>query len=364
MPGKSKENISSVELWAAMFILITAVAMTALFGTHARNQSWISVIIATIFSLVFALIYTHLSDSNSGKSIVEIGELLLGKWGGKFIGLLYAWFTFEICSFIMRDNLQMTSTVALHNTPSIVIAITAIIMALWITYEGIETICRLSTFVIPFLVSFLLIAFILLSKDFNFNNFLPLTDIKWRKVMYSGLHGSIHPLSMPALFVMIFPSLTKKGQAKVPTLFAVAAAGLVILLANIMYILVLGPLVPKLSYPGYTAYSYIEVADFIDRAELLFYTLFLVMNILELSIAFYVSALCLAKVFGINNYRVLLIPLGFLVVEWTFVFTKNNAEFLKFVVYTYSWYAMIYEVLIPLFLLILSAIRKRKKSAA
>jgi spore germination protein KB len=364
MPGKSKEKISSTELWAAMFILITSVAMSAPIGALAGNQSWISTIIAIIIALGFALVYTHLSDSNSGKSIIEIGELLFGKWGGKIIGFLYAGFCLEISSYVMKDNWQMTSTVALHRTPIIVIAITAIIVVLWITYEGIETIGRLSTFVIPFLVSFLGIAFILLIKDFNFNNFLPITVIEWRKVLYSGIQTSIHPLSVTAIFTMIFPSLTKRGQAKAPGLYAVAAAGLLILFTNTIYLLALGPLVPKLTYPGYTAYSYIEVADFIDRAEILFYTLFLVMNILELSIAFYVAALCLAKVFGINNYRVLLIPLGFIVVEWSTIIVKNHAEHIRVVTYTYPWYAMIYEFFIPILLLIFSAIRKRKKASA
>lgn len=364
MARKRKERISSVELWASMFIYISADAMTAPIGAPAGNQSWISIILATFISLGLTLLFTYLSDSNSGKSIVDIGDNLLGKWAGKIIALLYAWYSFEICSYNLKNNWQMTSVVALPNTPIIIIAIAAIIFVVWIAYGGIETISRLSIIFIPILIFFLLIAFILLYKDFDFRNFLPITVIEWRKVLYSSLQVSTLPLTLAILFIMVFPSLNKKGQSKIPSMYAVLAAGLLVLFSDIMYLLVLGPLVPNLTYPGYTTFSYIEVADFLDRAEIVFYTNFIAVNVIEISISLYVTALCLAKFFGINNYRVLLIPLGFIAVEQSTFIVKNHSEHISIAVYAWPWYSLIFQFIIPLFLLIFSVIRKRTKPAA
>ncbi len=118
MSGKREEKISSTELFAAIYIYISADALTAPIGAPAGEKSWISIIIATIIAVGYAWVYAHLSDSNSGKSIIEIGEQLFGKLFGKIIGFLYFWFSFEICTYNMKNNWQMTSTVALPNTLS------------------------------------------------------------------------------------------------------------------------------------------------------------------------------------------------------------------------------------------------------
>lgn len=363
MSQKRKEVISRVELWASMFIFISADAMTAPIGAPAGNQSWLAIIIAILLSICILSLSTHLSDSNSGKSLIEIGENLLGKWGGRIIALLYAWYSFEICSLNLKNNWQMTSVVALPNTPIIVIAIAAMIFALWIAYGGVETISRLSIIFVPILIFFLLLAFTLLYKDFNFRNFLPITVIKWRKVLYSALQVSSFPLTISILFVMIFSHLNKKGQAKIPALLAVATAGFLVLLSDIMYSLVLGPLVPNLTYPGYTTFSYIEVADFLDRAEILFYTIFIAINVIEIGISLYVTAVCTAKIFGISNYRVLLVPISLIGTEQSTFIVKNHSEHISIGVYAWPWYALIFQLVIPVFLLILSTIRKRTKQS-
>ncbi len=361
MTQKRKEVISGIELWAAMFIYISADAMTAPIGAPAGNQSWISIAIAICFSLCLMSICTHLSDSNSGKSFIDIGTDLMGKWGGKAIGLLYAWYSFEICSYNLKNNWQMTSTVALPNTPILVTVTVAVIFVIWIAYGGIETISRLSIIFVPVLVFFLVLGFLLLSKDFNFRNFLPITEIKWRKVLYSSLQVSSFPLTLTVLFVMVFPNLKKKGQAKIPALCAIAMAGFLVLLSDIMYLLVLGSLVPNLTYPGYTTFSYIEVADFLDRAEILFYTIFIAINVIEISISLYVTAICLAKTFRINNYRILLVPLGFLVIEQSTFIVRNHPEHISIGIYAWPWYSLIFQLVIPLFLLIFSSIKKKTK---
>lgn len=361
MANTHKEIISGTELWAAMFIYISADALTAPIGAPAGNQSWIAIILAILLSLIFTLIYTHLSDSNSGKSIIEIGEKLLGKWAGKFIGLIYAWFSFEICSYSLKNSWQMTSEVALPNTPIIIISISAVIFAVWIVNGGIETISRLSIILIPALVFFLGLGFVLLCKDFNFRNFLPITEIKWRKVIYSSFKISTFPFTLAILFMMFFPNQNKKGWAKKPALCAVATAGLLVLISDIMYLLTLGPLVPNLTYPGYTTFSYIEVADFLDRAEILFYTIFIAINIIETSVCLYAAAICVSKVFGVKNYRTLVIPLSILLVEQSTHVVRNHSEHISIAVYAWPVYALIYEFFIPLILLILSAIHKKVK---
>lgn len=361
MKSKQKQLVSSTEMWAAMFIYITADAMTAPIGGQAGNMSWLAILIAIVVSLGITWVYTKLADKNSGKSITGIAEGLLGKWFGKVIAFLYGWFSLELSSYNLKNNWQMTSVVALPNTPIIIIAILVMIFVVWIAYGGIETIGRLSIIYIPVLVGFLGIAFLLLSRDFNIKNFLPVIEVDWRKIFYASFQITTLPLMLSIVFAMIFPSINKKGNIKKPALYAILAGGMLIFFSDVLYVLVLGPLVPNLTYPGYTAFSYIEAADFLDRAEIVLYSLFISISIIEISISLYVAALCFSDLFGLKNYRILLIPLGLLTLEQSLFIVRNHSDHINLAAYSWPWYAIIFQFLIPLFLLIVSAFKKGKE---
>ncbi|OPX42652.1 spore germination protein YndE [Ruminiclostridium hungatei] len=361
MKNKQKQLVSSTEIWAAMLIYITADAMTAPIGGQAGNMSWFSILIAIVVSLGITWVYSQLADKNSGKSITGIAEGLMGKWFGKVIAFVYGWFSLELSSYNLKNNWQMTSIVALPNTPIIIIAILAMILVIWIAYGGIETIGRLSLIYIPALIAFLGIAFLLLSRDFNIKNFLPIIEVDWRKIFYASFQVTTLPLLLSIVFVMIFPSINKKGNVKKPALYAILTGGFLIFLADVLYVLVLGPLVPNLTYPGYTTFSYVEAADFLDRAEIVLYSLFISISIIEISISLYVAALCFADLFGLKNYRILLIPLGFLTLEQSLFIVKNHSDHISLAQYGWPWYAIIFQFLIPLFLLIVSAFKKGKE---
>jgi|GEM_PF-3696703 len=362
MKNKQKQLVSSTEMWAAMLIYITADAMTAPIGGQAGNMSWLSILIAIVVSLGITWVYSQLADKNSGKSITGIAEGLMGKWFGKVIAFVYGWFSLELSSYNLKNNWQMTSIVALPNTPIIIIAILAMLLIIWIAYGGIETIGRLSLIYILPLVAFLGIAFLLLSRDFNIKNFLPIIEVDWRKIFYASFQITTLPLLLSIVFVMIFPSINKKGNVKKPALYAILAGGFLIFLADVLYVLVLGPLVPNLTYPGYTTFSYVEAADFLDRAEIVLYSLFISISIIEISISLYVAALCFADLFGLKNYRILLIPLGFLTLEQSLFIVKNHSDHISLAAYGWPWYAIIFQFLIPLFLLIVSAFKKGKET--
>ncbi len=361
MNSKQKQLVSSTEMWAAIFIYITADAMTAPIGGQAGNMSWLAILIAIVVSLGITWVYTQLADKNSGKSITGIAEGLLGKWFAKVIAFIYGWFSLELSSYNLKNNWQMTSVVALPNTPIIIIAILVMIFVVWIAYGGIETIGRLSIIYIPVLVGFLGITFLLLSRDFNIKNFLPVIEVDWRKIFYASFQITTLPLLLSVVFVMIFPSLNKKGNVKKPALYAILTGGMLIFFSNVLYVLVLGPLVPNLTYPGYTTFSYIEAADFLDRAEIVLYSLFISISIIEISISLYVAALCFSDLFGLKSYRILLIPLSFLTLEQSFFIVRNHSDHISLAAYGWPWYAIIFQFLIPLFMLIVSALKKGKE---
>lgn len=359
MQGKNTEQISSWELFSTTYVFIISVSMILPAGALAGHNSWISIIVGLVIGLGYAWIYTSLCDFYPGKSIIEIGEILMGRWAGKIIALLYFWFSFQLSALVMSDHWKFAEDVALPNTPVIVLIGTMMLLIVFIVYSGIEAIGRVSTILAPLIVIAILATLILLIKDMDFRNLLPIFYDKWRETMYSGLQISTLPFGEGVLFAMVFPHLRKRGRSKTPTLFCFAVAGLLILTLNIRNTLVFGGLNEKFTYPTYAVYAYIQIADFIDRAEIIIYPLFTSAIFIKMSVSFYVAAISLAKVLNTKDYRTFLIPLGFLVSELSMFIYKSQAEVINVTTLVWPWYSMLFIFFIPLMLLILAAFVKR-----
>lgn len=364
MSNYRAEKISGVELCSVMILFTTASVMILPVGALAGHFAWISIIIATVMGLGYAWVYTYLYNSHPGKSMIEISEILLGCWGGKLIGILYFLFSIQLATFLMNEHWKFTMTVALPNTPLLVIAATMLALVLWITYAGIETIGRISIVIVPVLIFSTMMAFILLSKDFNFNYLLPVFGDKWAEVLYSALQISTLPFGEGVLFMFIYPHLQKKSGAKVPTLLGITIAGIIIFVVNITNTLVLGELRSRIIYPTYASFSYIQIADFLNRAEITIFTIFITINFIKMAVCVYVAAVSLAELFRLINYRILLIPLGFLMVEWSIFILRSQAELIGFITYTWPLYIIPLQFFIPLGLLILSLLKKKEQHQA
>ncbi|WP_219638827.1 endospore germination permease [Cohnella sp. CFH 77786] len=358
---KSAESISSTGLGALLFMFLMGSSMTVPLAAIAGHDAWISIILALAVSSGIVWIYTRLCLHYPGKSLVEIARELLGAWGGGIMALLYAWYALHLGSLVLRNFTELINTVALQRTPPFVVSAVMIGMVLWAAYGGIEVIARCALALIWFVLSEGIVSMLLMSKDFQAANLLPVVDRGWMPILEGMTELVGFPFGESVLFAMIIPALNRIGQANKTMLRTLFAAGALLIMVNIRNFLILGDMASKLVFPSYTAYQYISLADFIERVEPILIITWLMGGFSKISVCLYVCAKSLSAGMASTHYRPYLVPMGLLMLEFSLFVHRNNAEQIQFAVRVWQWYSFPFQIAVPLALLMLASFAKRKR---
>ncbi|MCU6797479.1 spore germination protein [Paenibacillus sp. WQ 127069] len=355
------EQISSTGLSAVMLMFMVGTPLTVPLAAVAGHDAWISILFSMILSSGIVWVYTHLCQLYPGKSLVEIGGELFGAWVGRLLGLCYAWYSFHLGFLVLRAFVEFILMVALHKTPPFVISAVMMGLVIWVTYAGIEVISRCSVPLVVFVVLEGILSLILMGKDFQLDNLLPVVDLGWRPIFQGMTELVGFPFGETILFAMVIPHINIIGQAKKTMLWTLIIAGLLLLLVNVRNTLILGELSSKLIYPSFTAYQYISIADFFDRIEPIEILSWMMGGFIKISICLYVCAKSLSWALSSKQYRTYLFPLSLLMLEFSFLVYQSNTELIQFATKVWQWYSVPFQIIIPLVILLIVLVTKRKR---
>ncbi|WP_028612846.1 GerAB/ArcD/ProY family transporter [Paenibacillus harenae] len=356
----SIEQLSSSGLTALMIMWIVGTPLTVPLAAVAGHDAWISIILSVIVSYGIIWMYTHLCQLYPGRTLVEIAEVLFGVWAGRLIGFIYAWYSFHLAVLVLKNFYEYILIIALPETSPLMIAATMTAIVLWAAYAGMEVLSRCS-------VSLLLLVLvegmlsILMIKDLQPENLLPVVDRGWMPILEGMTELVGFPFGETIVFAMIIPQINKIGQAKKTVLWALLISGFMLLLSNVRNTLVLGNISSKLLFPSYTAYQYISIAEFLERVEPITIITFLLGAFVKISVCLYASAKSFSSALPGKQYRLYLIPLSLLMLEFSLFMYKNNMEMIKFATKIWQWYSIPFQIIIPLAMLLTALVIKRKR---
>jgi spore germination protein KB len=193
---------------------------------------------------------------------------------------------------------------------------------------------------------------------------LPVIDRGWSPIMQGMTELVGFPFGETILFAMIIPQLNIIRQARRTLLWTLIVAGSLLAIVNIRNTLVLGDLSSRMNYPSFTAYQYISIADFIERIEPIVIITWVASGFIKMSVCLHVAAKSLSTALAVRRYRTFLVPLTFLTIEFSSFIYRNNSEMIQFATRVWQWYSIPFQIIIPVLLLIVAMIAKRKRSMA
>ncbi|MBD2870282.1 GerAB/ArcD/ProY family transporter [Paenibacillus arenilitoris] len=361
---RGNEQIPSTGLAAVMFMFIVGSSLTVPLAAVAGHDAWISILLAIAVSCGIVWVYTTLCQLFPGRSLVEIGSDLFGAWTGRILGLCYAWYSFHLGVLVLRAFTEFIMMVALPKTPPLTVSAAMMAIVLWVTYSGVETVCRCSLAILAFVLLEGIVSMILMGGNFEAGNLLPIIDRGWSPIVQGMTELVGFPFGETILFAMIIPHLNKVGQAKRTVIWTLIAAGSLLLLVNLRNTLVLGELSSRLIYPSYTAYQYISIADFIERVEPIVIVTWVTGVFIKLSVCLYVAANSLSTALAGSRFRTYLVPLTLLMIEFSRLIYRNNTELIQFATNVWQWYSVPFQILVPVLLLLAALFVKRKRNTA
>ncbi|SDH65485.1 spore germination protein KB [Desulfosporosinus hippei DSM 8344] len=326
----------------------------------AKSNAWIAALIGTLMALPIIFIYARLLSLFKGRDIFDILNLVFGNVLGKIVALAYIWYPLHLGAMVIRDLGEFFNTVAMPETPMLLPMLFMGFISIWAVMAGVELLGRCSKIFFPIVVIIMFITTLLVIPYLNFAHLKPVMYDGIGPILNSGFDIFSFPLAETVLFLGVFSALkteTSIYRVYYSGLFIFAAIGVLLTLRNILVLG--GDIVSVVNFPLYVEVSRINIGEFIQRIEVSVATTFVITDFIKVSVCLYVTCLGISKLFGLKNYRSIVVQTGLLMVLLAYIMYENIMDMIYFAFEIYAYYALPFQVILPVIILVIAEIRIR-----
>ncbi|WP_181833232.1 GerAB/ArcD/ProY family transporter [Bacillus taeanensis] len=325
----------------------------SLLAGEAKQDGWLAGIAGLIIGLLYVLLYSRLGKKYPTMTIVQYSEVVLGKWFGKIIAVLFFFFFFIISSSLLWDIGNFMTTQVLAGTPIQMVYITFTLVTIMGAKLGIEVLGRTAEIFFPWIMLFFLLIVVFTTPHIHFQKVQPVLENGITPVVRGAVLFSVIPFVQLSAFLMVIPSLKEIKKVNKSFLIGAAAGGSLLLIISTTALFVLGvDLTARNHFPSYMLAKKISIGGFLERIESFVAMMWFITIFFKLTICFYALSLILSQMLGINNYRVVTLPLGMLIIVFGLIIFPNEAYAGRFVMETWPFYALTFGFFLPLLLLV------------
>lgn len=352
-----KEKISHNQLF---FLFANFIVGTVIFNPVASEgrDAWIPVISGWMLGFLLVSFYMRIYRLYPEKTLIEIIFYCFGKKIGTIISLLYAWYFIILGASIFRNIGEYTTISIYPETPMIFILMIFGILVIYIVRSGIEVLARLQEIYMPIVILIAIFLNATLLRYTNIENILPVMEYGFKPVVKSTFTVLTLPFGETIIFFMFFPNVADKKKLPRTVYFAYFTGGLIVSMSIIRNLLILGPYMFKnnITLSG-TVLKYIS--DF--NIEPLVDLVLLVATGCKVTCCIYAVSKILTQTFGIDDYKFIVAPVVTIMVPLSIWLFKDVFSFVDWLS-VYPYHAMIFQIVFPVLIYILSIIKKLKIS--
>lgn len=274
---------------------------TGLVGT-AGPDGWLApVVSALIAGIPIVLLLAGLARFHPQRSLGEIAELCLGKWGGKLVALVTWAFSVFLGSLVVRDIMDFVTTAVLPGTPLLITGLLFVATASYAALGGGEVIARLAVLsLVVILGSHIFVVLGLVDQ---------MEPIRLRPFLGRGLRPVLQA-SYPAigwvgelwLFGWWLGLTDRPRKVGSGLLWGVGLATWVLSITTALIIASFGiDLVPKMLLPSYYLVHLVRIGEFLERTEVVLIGSFVLGMTIKAAVCLWVAATCAARVLGVQK---------------------------------------------------------------
>ncbi len=342
-----------------MFIFGSSVVMGV--NTEVEQDSWAALLIATAGVIPLVLIYARLIRLNPGMALCDMMEMLLGKVGGKVTMALMSWYALHLGSLVLRDFSEFIEIVAMPETPQLPLIIGMMLVTAYIARSGIETLGRFAMGTFALIPTVVVLTVLLSLSNMDFSNIQPALVHTPGEIAKASLGLFAFPFAETVVMLTVANAIKKGDSPYKLYLSAVLLGTLVLMVVLVRNLAVLGaPMMSSQYFPSYTMARIIRVGDFLSRIEITIAINFILGGIVKISLCLLAAAKTSARLFGLPDYRRIVMPTGLLMAALCVIAYNTPMELFAFLP-SYTYYALLFQVVIPIIVWIAAEIDARKK---
>ncbi|WP_165967183.1 endospore germination permease [Jeotgalibacillus sp. S-D1] len=345
------------------FVIFSSILMApALTVVSAKQDGWISILLALIIGLMLNLLYIFLFKKYNYPSLFELMNRAAGKWIGTLMNLLIIFYALHLAAMVLRNlsNFMVASVIPYSHPWTFQILIIGIIM--YSAVLGVRNLFLLNDLLFPIVIFLTLFSLILMTKDFTLFELKPIFHSE-PSAIFQGAYAT---LGFPFIEVLLtgsfFHYVKKKEKLIHVYLSGIAAGGLVLVITVLIIIGNEGTyLVARETYPTYSVLRDIDFLIVFERVEILLAIAWMIGLFFKICACFLVVMMGLKHVSGSKTYRPYLIPIGVLIWAMSNHLHKTVMDFGNFVTTSWTMYWFTLYCLIILVFLI-GLMRNKQKS--
>lgn len=326
------------------------------------KDAWIPILLGMVMQLLVIRLFVALFAQMNGDSLGPFLVRTLGRAAGKIMLALYLFFVpFLIFVLTLRSLGDFTSNDLFIETPPTAIYVVMLFALVYCLYKGITAIGRSAEIAFPAALFLLLLLLLSLGYGAEWTGFLPVLEHGVIPVAHGTVMFMGYPSSEVALSLFLVPLLADKSAYQKALLHSSWINSMALLLLTVLIIAVLGESLPvNIPYVSQFAAKTVTIGGFYERIETVVTVLWFMVIFYRLSLTFYISVSGCAELFGIKQYKALLIPLALACIPLAMNVWDNPSVVAEL---NEVWYLNVFffNLLCPLLWYVIHKLRFRKR---
>lgn len=356
-------HISKHQLFTLMFVF--EVGSTTLFalGINAKQDAWIVILIALIIGAGFTWVYTELQNAFPDKNYVEIVNIILGKKLAMPVIILNTCGFLWHCARNLREFGELIIITALPETPLWVISAIFVAVSVYVIFNGIEVLSRVSEILMPVILAFLFAVyiFIYISGGVEFNRLMPVLGDGVVPILKTVPSVVVFPFGELFVFLMFWNYANEKKAVRKAALKAVLLSGILLCCSLIMDITVLGSKYCAIAtIPFLEAVKIINISNIITNIDAIGIIIMFFGGFIKMTVYLYGIILSLATLFRIKDNRLIIISAGSFLLWFSMKFEPSYTFHQWMFPFDVNYFAITYTTIVPLLVLIIYQIKKKR----
>ncbi|KZE53186.1 spore gernimation protein [Brevibacillus parabrevis] len=327
----------------------------------AKMDAWFSQILPACYALVVAYVLSELVRAYPGKNLFEILFIVCGKWIGGFINLLILFYIWIILALDIKGAADFLHVSLLPQTPLEIILLVFVLLLMYYGKTSLEVAARVNEIYFPAYFVMCLLLYFLLMNEYSIERLEPILSTTLERIAVSNLL----PLGVYGDILLFGAFLHASSEPRL--LFAAMKHGIMIVCftTTIMLLILLGVMgyviASRLNFPIYILVQQIHLTDFLDRVEMILFSLWFPAFSIKVIVAYLAFLVGVGSFGGQMHYNTYNAPCGcFLVVSSLIAFPKV-ADIDQFISYSFPLMVILFQMPLILFLFIVARRKKREE---
>lgn len=356
-------RLAPLEIFSLMINFLLGSAIVVGWNFETKQDVWITILFALGLGVGIFYFYILLHSLGKWGNLIQLFELVLGKWGSKILGFIYCLYFLYIAGRVLKDFSFFIGAVLFNNVPFWIISFTFLLVVSYCCFLGFEAIARSSLILCAFTCTLILILIIFgfLSPYFELRNLTPVFRTSWKLVMSSVFPtGLTFPYGELIAFTMLFPYVNEKKALQRYGWISLSITGVLLLLAGEMILgLLSAETVNLYIYPFVKAMELTSVLDILPHLEIFALVINLIGGFVKISVFMYSGLMILAELFPKAKLNRQIIFTSILTFLFSFILSKNIIQHLFFGLKIVPIFLHIpFQLIIPFILTIILIIKK------